>query len=61
VKLISHTLKTGNDQPMYTTLLLLFDYKKLPFEVLEWSPRKTCKTRGIGTSKSLFVACFGVF
>jgi len=24
------------------------------------SPRKTCKARGIYTSKSSFVACFGV-
>jgi len=29
-----------------------------PAECSLW---KTCKTRGIGTSESSFVACFGVF
>jgi len=27
----------------------------------DYSPRKTCKTRGIDTSESSFAACIGVY
>jgi len=41
----------------------LVDYLKkvAVWSPAEYSPPKTCNTRGIDASESSFVACFGVF